>query len=103
MNKKQTNLEKMIAMVLISYSIGYLVGESLRDTIYGPEKAPQPKEDDGEGDSVKPKREKRSLYSGLFILLKQKLDLTVDVLFALVQEVHRAFISLVLGDVRTPV
>jgi hypothetical protein len=46
---------------------------------------------------------KRSLYSGLFILLKQKIDLGAEVLLALVQQVQRVFVSLVLGDVRTPV
>jgi hypothetical protein len=103
MNKKQTNLEKMIAMVLISYTIGYLVGESLRDLIYGPEKAPGPEGNRAGDEVLSPKRVKRSLYSGLFILLKQKIDLGAEVLLALVQQVQRVFVSLVLGDVRTPV
>jgi hypothetical protein len=103
MNKKQINLEKMIAMVLISYTIGYLVGESLRDAIYGPEEAPQLAEDRGDGQPVKPKRQKRSLYSGLFILLKQKINLATEVLEALVRAVQLAFTRMVLGDVRSPV
>lgn len=56
MNKRQANLEKLIALVLIAYAIGLLVGEQLRDQVYG-------------------SGEKRELYSGLFVLLKQQLRL----------------------------
>jgi transposase len=35
MNKRQANLEKLIALVLIAYAIGLLVGEQLRDQVYG--------------------------------------------------------------------
>jgi hypothetical protein len=35
MNKHRHNLEKMIAMVLLAYGIGVLVGEELRDRLYG--------------------------------------------------------------------
>ena len=101
MNKKQVNLEKMIAMVMISYTIGCLVGESMRDAIYGPETTASPAEDGGDSATEKPKREKRSLYSGLFILLKQKIGLAMEVLEALVHGVQRAFVCMVLGDVRT--
>jgi len=101
MNKKQTNMEKMIAMVMISYAIGCLVGESIRDEIYGPETAARPAEDCGDSATEKPKREKRSLYSGLFILLRQKIGLAMEVLEALVQGVQMAFVSMVLGNVRT--
>ena len=34
MNKRQENLEKMIALVLLAYGIGLLVGEKLRDQMY---------------------------------------------------------------------
>lgn len=60
MNKKRTNLEKMIAMIL-----------------------------------------KRSLYSDLFILLRQKIELAIAELEALVQGVQMAFVSTVLGNLRT--
>ncbi|MFN3929268.1 MAG: transposase [Thermoflexus sp.] len=36
MNKKQENMEKMVAMVLMAYAFGLLVGEELRDLVYGP-------------------------------------------------------------------
>ena len=60
MNKKRTNLEEMIAMIL-----------------------------------------KRSLYSDLFILLRQKIELAIAELEALVQGVQMAFVSTVLGNLRT--
>jgi hypothetical protein len=34
MNKRRENLEKMIALVLLAYTIGFLVGEALRDRMY---------------------------------------------------------------------
>jgi transposase len=35
MNKKRELMEKMVAMVLIAYGLGLLVGEELRDRMYG--------------------------------------------------------------------
>jgi transposase len=35
MNKKRDNMEKMVAMVLLAYNIGLLVGEEIRDWMYG--------------------------------------------------------------------
>ena len=35
MNKKRDNMEKMVAMALLAYSIGLLVGEELRECMYG--------------------------------------------------------------------
>jgi transposase len=35
MNKKRDNMEKMVAMVLLAYSIGLLVGEEIRERMYG--------------------------------------------------------------------
>ena len=34
MNKKQENMEKMIALLLLAYVIGFLVGEEIRDRAY---------------------------------------------------------------------
>ena len=58
MNKKRENMEKMIALLLLSYVIGFLVGEEIRDRTYS-------------GDKWKN-------YSGLFVLLKQKVNLAKD-------------------------
>ena len=34
MNKKQKNMEKMLAMVLLAYYIGFVIGEEMRRQIY---------------------------------------------------------------------
>ena len=58
MNKKQENMEKMIALLFLAYVIGYLVGEEVRDRAY--------------------KGNKWKNYSGLFVFLKQRVNLTKD-------------------------
>lgn len=35
MNKKQVYMEKMVALLLIAYAVGVLIGEMLRDALYG--------------------------------------------------------------------
>ena len=81
MNKKRMNMEKMIALVLFAYTIGLLLGEGLRDRIYEGRKWYQ--------------------YSGLFILLKQKIQLSRKVLAEIIQSVYLLFMRIVLGNVRT--
>ena len=44
-----------------------------------------------------------ALYSGLFVLLKQKILVTDNVLQGIIHAVQQAFAWLVLGDVRIPV
>ena len=58
MNKHRKNMEKMVAMLLIAYAISLLLGETLRSFLF-------PVND-----------RKQRLYSGLFILLKFKLNLS---------------------------
>jgi hypothetical protein len=76
MNKKQHYLEQMIALILIAYVMGLWLGEALRDVVYGnvdparlPESLPSPLLGNLK---LQPKW---CLYSGLFVLLKQKLKL----------------------------
>lgn len=94
MNKRQANMEKMVALLLIAYAIGLLVGESLRDEMYnGPP---------SDADSSQPRTGKRwKLYSGLFILIKQKIWLSQQLLERIITAVLRTFTRLVRGDVRT--
>jgi hypothetical protein len=94
MNKSRENMKKMVALLLIAYTIGLLVGESLRDKMYGgPPSAPN---------SSRQRTGKRwELYSGLFVLLKQKIWLSEQVLEQLIIAVLHAFIRLVRGHVRT--
>ena len=83
MNKKQENMEKMIALVLLTYSIGFLLGEGIRDRMY-------------EG-------KKWRRYSGLFILLKQRIQLSEEVISEVIDGVYLLFMRIVLGYVRTNV
>lgn len=56
MSKDRQYMEKLIMLVLIAYTIGVLVGEKLRDRMYRSEK-------------------KWTRYSGLFILIRQRVTL----------------------------
>ncbi len=101
MNKTQHNMEQLAALTMIAYAVGLLVGEALRDELYGPvplhtgETAPQT--------APTPTQRKWHRYSGLFILLKQKLPIRRARLRQLVTEVLAAFRCLVRPVVRTPV
>jgi hypothetical protein len=91
-------MEKMVALVLIAYAIGLLVGESIRDYLYG---SSEPARATTSGKQNPAYRGKYwTLYSGLFVLLKQKITLTHQALEQVILAVQRAFACLVLGDVR---
>ncbi len=93
MSKRQERMEKMLAMVMVAYSIGLMVGEAVRDRVYG---AP-----DRAGDPAHKPAGKWSAYSGLFVLLRQKVTLTYHEFNRLVRQVLLAFAQLVGADVRT--
>ena len=97
-NKTQDNMEKMVALVLIAYAIGLLVGESIRDHQYSLSEPANPTLSGKQDPAHNSKYWK--LYSGLFVLLKQKITLTHQVLAQAILAVQRAFACLVLGDVR---
>lgn len=89
MNKKREYMEKVVALVLLAYAIGLLVGEELRDEMYGVSK--------GEGNSASFQGERKGkwrLYSGLFVLLKQKIQLGREELRRLVAKVVELFRNL---------
>jgi hypothetical protein len=102
MNKKQTLLEQMIALSLLAYVVGVWFGEAIRDIVYGQLDIAQL------ADALRNKppidantHPKWSLYSGLFVLLKQKLRLPREQVEAVSQVAAGAFATLVHGDVRT--
>jgi hypothetical protein len=75
MNKHQENMEKMLALLLLVFTIGLLVGENLRDHLYGElvvENEQVAEKERIPGSPHKKKGKKWKWYSGLFILLKQK-------------------------------
>jgi len=106
MNKKPEHMEKMIALVMLAYSIGVLTGEGVRDAIFGEpikararvpvtERIPdQPQLRQGK---------KWKLYSGLFILLKQKVDLPLKNRRQIFRAVLPVFTGLIQHPIRTPV
>lgn len=99
MNKKREQMEKVVALVLLAYAIGLLVGEALRDRVYGGEG-----DGDGGGNAhrgSKSRGKRWELYSGLFVLLKQKFRLGREVVRQLITEVVGFFRRLVWGGVRS--
>ena len=90
MNKHQDYMEQMIALVLLAFSIAFLIGEAVRDRIYGP--PPSGKQEPGK---------RWRLYSGLFIILRQKIPLDRMEWRCLLHEVLAHFSCLLFGNVRT--
>lgn len=78
MNKSQVHMEQMAALVMLAFSIGLLTGETLRDALFGAPASTQPDPNAPQAvtETAHSKlRRKWDSYSGLFILLKLKLDL----------------------------
>ena len=102
MNKKQPLLEQMIALSLLAYVVGVWFGEAIRDVVYGLADITQL------ADALCNKplvdvnaHPKWLLYSGLFVLLKQKLQLSREQIDAVSQAAACAFATLVHGNVRS--
>lgn len=104
MNKRQVYMEKMAALLLLVFTIGLLVGEELRDLLYGQPLAEdeQVAEKDRIPDEPSRKKGKKwKRYSGLFVLLKQKWSLTQDQLAAVLHAAFTNFLALLMPHVRT--
>jgi hypothetical protein len=97
MNKRQLNMEKMLALLVLVYAIAMLVGECVRDYLYG--------EPVGQQETLAPeamqrkKGKKWKRYSGLFVLLKQKWSIPTKERHALVSKA----LALLSAIVRCPV
>jgi hypothetical protein len=106
MNKQQKLMEKMLALLLLVFAIGLLIGEGLRDQLYGEmlrnnEVVPETDCIPGSPQGKKGKKWKR--YSGLFVLLKQKWSLPSDDWQRIVQTALANFTTIVLHPVLTHV
>jgi hypothetical protein len=102
MNKLQNHLEQMIALTLIAYTFGLWFGEALRDVTYGNLKPTQLYNTLGGKMAVDTKQHpKWLLYSGLFVLLKQKLRISPQELNQISHVAAEAFASLIYGNVRS--
>ena len=83
MHKKRDCIEQMVALVLLAYAMGLILGETLRSLLF-PDSHP-----------------KHKIYSGLFVLLKLKWTLPYHKLRQLIRQASQTFASIVL-PVRTP-
>jgi hypothetical protein len=102
MNKKQPLLEQMIALSLLAYVVGVWFGEAIRDVVFGKLDPSQLFEALLNKSPVDANAHpKWLLYSGLFVLLKQKLRLPSEQVDAITQAAASAFAVLILGNVRS--
>jgi hypothetical protein len=102
MNKKQALLEQMIALSLLAYVVGVWFGEAVRDVVYGQLDIAQVPEALLNKPPVDINQHpKWLLYSGLFVLLKQKLRLPNKQVEVIAIVAATAFGSLVCGNVRS--
>jgi len=103
MNKTQHNMEQLAALTMIAYAVGLLVGEAMRDELYGAARTAGSNDPPGAPPPPTPAQRKWQRYSGLFILLKQQLRIEELRLAQLIAQVLAAFACLVRPPVRTPV
>lgn len=99
MNKRWVYMEKMLALLLLVYAIAYLVGEKLRDVLYGEpigERATVPEGERMPGCPQWRAGKKWKRYSGLFILLKQKWSVSSKEWKAIMEEVWMTLSAIVL-------
>lgn len=102
MNKKQALLEQMIALCLLTYIAGVWLGEALRDVVYGKIEIAALADALLNRLPIDANAHPKWLrYSGLFVLLKQKLRLPKSQFEAVSRAAASAFAVLIFGDVRS--
>jgi len=104
MNKQQVYMEKMVSLLLLTFTIGLLVGEELRDLLYGEPITGDQEVDEKErvpGTPALKKGKKWKRYSGLFVLLKQKWSLSDEQKTAVLSAALATFHTLVYSNVRS--
>jgi Transposase DDE domain len=102
MNKHQHHLEQVIALTRMTSKLGLWFGEALRDATYGHIKSSQVQRSlKGKVKVDLKKYPKWGIYSGLFVLLKQKLRILKYELHLITQKAEKAFAILIFGNVRT--
>jgi hypothetical protein len=106
MNKQQVYMEKMLALLLLVFTIGLLVGEEIRDSLYGEQIAEDeqlPEKEHIPGSPFRKKGKKWKRYSGLFVLLKQKWSISPRQRKIILDTAFETFLTLVQLPVRTHV
>ena len=94
MNKSRTYLEKILALILITYAIALLVGEAIRDVRLA---HIEPNKVDLHNPPVTEKSSKWHSFSGLFLLLKRRRRLDARTLRQIICVVFAIFLNLVFG------
>ena len=94
MNKSRTYLEKILALILITYAIALLVGEAIRDVRLA---RVEPNKVDLHNPPVTEKSSKWHSFSGLFLLLKRRRRLDARTLWQIIHAVFSIFFNLVFG------
>ncbi len=99
MNKRQENMEKMVAMRLLVYAVALLIGENLPDRLYGLPIQPQERVD------LVPHKtgQKWRRYLDVFILLKRTWWLLLREWQAIVKDALASFAVIVHPTVLTHV
>lgn len=95
MNKSQVYLNKMLAMILLAYAVSVVVGEAIRDVQYA---AISPKNYDWLTVPAVEKRSRWFLFSGPFLLLKQRYRLPKHVLCQIVAAALKIFRQLIFAN-----
>ena len=92
MNKSQFYLEQLVALTLLAFTIGFLVGEALRDTLFANSPAASPAN-----------QRKWRQFSGLFLLLRERITLPRKDRLRLIDQVAADFAAIVCPRARTHV
>ncbi len=98
MNKRQIYMEKMLALLLLVFTMALLTGEGIRDHLYGvpiAENEALPGKDCIPGSPNYKKGKKWRRYSGLFVLLKQKWSIPKKTWFLILKQALDTFTALV--------
>jgi hypothetical protein len=92
--------------LLLTFTSGLLVGEEIRDLLYGvpiTENEQVPDKERIPGSTMLKQGKKWKRYSGLFVLLKQKWSISVDQKNIILTAAFDTFLALVQHPVRTHV
>lgn len=98
MNKRQVYMEKMLALLLMVFTVGLLVGERIRDYLYSEpidQNEPVAEKDRLPDAPERMKGKKWRRYSGLFLLLKRKWSIARSDWFALLDQAFAIFLTII--------
>lgn len=98
MFKSQVNLNKMLAMVMLTYAICLIVGEAIRDVQYA---MVSPDQLNLLTVPIMDKSSRWYLFSGAFLLLKQRFRLPKRTLIIIVSAALLIFSHLIFANVRS--